>query len=352
MAETALQGPTHFRDFDVHLKLLYKTNLYLGAQGWLALAFLSATVGEPAAAEDLDSAIKAAAEFSPLLTSARSRLEGCAAEVTIARAEGLPTVNGTLRYSKELGKYPGAGDGFAAETSVNIPLFRGGSVRNGVKSSEAQCDASSASISEVESEVTLMLTKAYAEVITNRKIVTLNREAVTNLSAMLEGVQQRLRARDLTRTDVDQAQSRLSLARGRLETALAALESSDAEFQRLTGRKPADLLPLPSISGIPLTADAAIEIAVAENPGVIAARSEAQATRFSLNSAKGDLLPQVYATANSNYGETPQNSLSQGRYAFGTTVGVGMRMSFLREGGKMQRCVQLLRALLRPNSRL
>lgn len=303
-----------------------------GAIGSLLAALMSTAVAMPAMADDLDTAIRAAIDYSPLLTSARSRVDGCAAEVTIARADGLPTVDSTLRYSKELGQNNQSGDGLSIGTSVNVPLFRGGSVRNGVKATEAQCDASSASIGEVESEITLMLARAYAEVIANRRIVALNKETAASLSVMLNGVRERLKARDLTRTDVDQAQSRLSLARGRLEASLATLEASEVEFERLTGKRPEQLAPFPNVLGIPSNPDEAVAIAVGENPGIIAARSEAQATRFSLSSAKGDLLPQVFATANSNYGPASPAGTSTNRYEFGTTVGVGMRMSLFAGG--------------------
>jgi outer membrane protein len=295
---------------------------------------MSTSAAMPAMADDLDSAMRAAVDYSPLLTSARSRVDGCAAEVTIARADGSPTVDGTLRYSKELGQNNQSGDGLSVNTSVNVPLFRGGSVRNGIKATEAQCDASSASIGEVESEVTLMVARAYAEVIANRRIVALNKETAASLSVMLKGVRERLQARDLTRTDVDQAQSRLSLARGRLEASLATLEASEVEFERLTGKRPGQLAPFPLVLGIPVSPDAAVAVAVGENPGIIAARSEAQATRFSLRSAKGDLLPQVFATASSNYGPATPAGTSTNRFEFGTTVGVGMRVS-LFAGGRL-----------------
>lgn len=310
----------------------------IGSRG-LGMALLAAAMPGPVRAEDLETAIRDAVNYSPLLTSARSRVDGCSAELTIARAEGLPTVDGSLRYSKELAQGSQASDGIAVGATVNVPLFRGGSVRNAVKATESQCDASSASIGEVEDEVALTLSKAYADVLANRKIVALNQNALKSLSTMLDGVRQRLQARDLTRTDLDQAQSRVSLARGRLEASLSALESSEVEFERLTGRRPGKLAPFPAVSGIPLTPDAAVEIAISENPGIIAARSEAQSTKFSLNSAKGDLLPQVFATAGSTYAEKPQTLSGTGGLGLGTTVGIGMRMSLFaggRHGAKVR----------------
>jgi outer membrane protein len=238
-----------------------------------------------------------------------------------------------LRYSKALNQGSQTTSGLSVDTSVNIPLYRGGSVRNDIRATEAECAATTVSIGEVEAEVTLSVARAYADVLLNRRIVALNRENVGNLATMLVGVSQRLAVRDLTRTDLNQAESRLSLARGRLETSLAALEASEVEFQRLVGKRPEALEVFPSVSGIPLTPDAAAEVAVSENPGIIAARSEAQSSRYSLSSAKGDLLPQIFATVNSAYSESPAHTAAVNREKFGTTVGVTMRLS-LFEGGR------------------
>lgn len=281
----------------------------------------------------LDTAIAAALAYSPMIVSARSKLDGSEAEVIVSRAAGLPSVDGTVRFSRDLVESQRPGNGLSVDTAVNVPLFRGGSVRNSVLAAQAQRDASSVGIGEVESEIVLAMTRAYADVLRDRQIVELNHANVRNLSAMLQGLRQRLSARDLTRTDVDQAESRLSLARGRLEKALAALEASEVEFHRLTGQRPGPLAPFPHVAGIPMTADAAVDVAVTENPGIIAARSEAEASRFSFNSARGERLPQVFATVNSSYAASPSYTGPDTRDKFGTSVGVSMRMS-LFQGGK------------------
>ena len=283
--------------------------------------------------QTLEDAIAAALAHSPLIVSAQSRLDGSEAEIVVSRAAGLPSVDGTLRYSRDLVQSQRPGNGLTIDTAVNVPIFRGGSVRNSMLAAKAQRDASSVSIGEVETEVILAIAQAYANVLRDREIVALNRENVRNLSTMLQGLRLRLSARDLTRTDVDQAESRLSLAQGRLEMALAALESSEVEYHRLTGSRPIDLAPFPGIAGIPLTADAAVDVAVAENPGIIAARSAAQASRFSFNSARGERLPQVFATVNSSYATSPTYTGPDSREQFGTSVGVSMRMS-LYQGGR------------------
>jgi outer membrane protein len=298
---------------------------------------VAAANAAPVRADSLSNTIQSGLDYSPLIASARSRLDGCEAQLVISRAEGLPSVHGTLRYSKELNQGSQTASGLSIDTAVNIPLYRGGSVRNDIRATEAQCAAATISISEVEAEVTLSVARVYADVLLNRRIVELNRQNVQNLATMLLGVSQRLAARDLTRTDVNQAESRLSLARGRLESSLASMEASEVEFERLVGKRPEALEAFPGVSGIPLTPESAAEVAISENPGIIAARSDTQSSRFSLRSAKGDLLPQLFATVNSSYSESPAHTAAVSPDKFGTTVGVTMRMSLFEGGRKTAR---------------
>lgn len=295
-------------------------------------------IAETAGAQDLPSqtlasAISRAIEHSPTIVSAQSRLDGSEAEIVVSRADGLPSVDGSVRYNYDLGQDQNVGgNGISVSSAINVPLFQGGSVRNSVLAAEAQRDASIIGIAEVESEVILATSRAYLDVLRDRQIVALNRENVRNLSTMLSGLRMRLEARDLTRTDVDQADSRLALAQGRLEVAIATMEASEVEFERLTGSRPDKLAPFPHISGVPLTPDNAVEAAVSENPAIIAARSAAQASRFSLNSAKGERLPQLFATVNNSFASSPSSLGPNNRSQFGTSIGVAMRMSLFAGG--------------------
>lgn len=297
------------------------------------LAIAGTAAAQQLPAHTLSSAISAAVEHSPLIVSAQSRLDGSEAEMVVSRAAGLPSVDGAVRYNHDLGQDQNiGGNGLSVDSTISVPLFQGGTVRNSVRAAEAQRDASIIGVGEVEAEVVLAASNAYADVLRDRQIVMLNRENVENLSTMLSGLRVRLTARDLTRTDVDQAESRLSLGQGRLEMAIAALEASEVEFERLTGSRPGSLAPFPAVSGIPLTADAAVEVAMSENPNIIAARSQAQARRFSFSSTKGERLPRLFATVNNSYATSPSSLGSNNRSQFGTSVGVSMRMSLFAGG--------------------
>lgn len=89
-------------------------------------AFEQETPVQAASVSTLDTAIQAALAYSPMIVSARSRLDGSEAEVIVSRAAGLPSVDGTIRYSRDLVEPQRPGNGLSVDTAVNVPLFRGG----------------------------------------------------------------------------------------------------------------------------------------------------------------------------------------------------------------------------------
>jgi TolC family type I secretion outer membrane protein len=187
---------------------------------------------------------------------------------------------------------------------------------------------------------------AYANVIRDRRIVELSRTNLQSLSTTLDATRARYRARDLTRTDVDQSDARVALARGELESATARLQGSLEELRRLTGFASDNLAPLPEIENLPPTAEMAVAIARDENPQLISARSILEARRHEVRAARGQALPRVSAVVNGNYSDGQPLVTTQPESRFGATVGVSMNMS-LFQGGRVP--AQVRQASLREN---
>ncbi|PMU86865.1 hypothetical protein C1X83_37020, partial [Pseudomonas sp. GP01-A4] len=82
---------------------------------------------------------------------------------------------------------------------------------------------------------------------------------------------------DLTRTDVAQSEARLAIARGQLETAQARLISSRESYIRYVGSAPDALEPPPALPNLPADPDAAVDVALKDNPTLLAAAKASQA---------------------------------------------------------------------------
>src|SRR3546814_9736287 len=101
------------------------------------------------------------------------------------------------------------------------------------------------------------------DVIRDSAIVTLSQANVRALDVNLEATNDRFEVGDLTRTDIAQSESRLAVARSDLRTAEAQLISSRENYVRLGGDTPDDLAPPTQLPNLPVSPDAAVDVAIA-----------------------------------------------------------------------------------------
>src|SRR3546814_17158092 len=72
-------------------------------------------------------------------------------------------------------------------------------------------------------------------------------------------------------------------------------------YVRLFGDTPDDLAPPPPLPNLPVSPDAAVDVAIANNPDIAAARKETQAAAYDVKVARASRLPTVSATAAGGY---------------------------------------------------
>lgn len=311
-------------------------------------AALLAGLGPVAAqADDLRSALLAAYNTNPSLQSARETQRATDEGVPIARADGLPSANVTAQdteYVKQstILSTTGAQRLGSVSGTLNVPLYSGGAVRNAVKAAEIRVDAGKAGLRGTESTVFSTVVGAYMDVILDEAVVRLNRTEVQTLQVNLQATTDRFQIGDLTRTDVAQSQSRLALAQGNLRGAEANLASAREHYIAVVGKAPVSLEPPPPLPGLPTDADEAVEIALAQNPDLIAARERSRAAKSDVGVAGASRLPRLSLFADSLYGNyfgtlsvigsgNSGGSLPQS----GTTADVGIRATIpLYQGGR------------------
>lgn len=269
------------------------------------VAMLLVTV--PAGAETLRDALSAAYENNPTITAARSGQRITDEGVPIARADGLPSINGTVGYSEVLDQSSNSQISpdrtLSAQGQLSVPIYQGGIVRNNIRAAEARVDGGQASLRGTEASVFSQVTAAYMDVLRDEAVVALNRNNVDVLGVNLQATRDRFDIGDLTRTDVAQSESRLALAQGNLRAAEARLIGSRESYIRLVGNVPGDLAPPPPLPGLPASTDAAVETALAENPDLEAAQIEARASGFDVRAARGTRLPRVALTTTGGYSD-------------------------------------------------
>lgn len=256
----------------------------------------------PAMADDLREALTSAYNTNPTLQAARANQRATDEGVPLARARGLPSLQGQASYTKVLRANPNSflitDWSNSIDLSLGVPVYSGGAVKNSIRAAKTRVEAGQEDLRATESGVFSQVVAAYMDVIRDSAIVGLNKSNVEVLEVNLKATSDRFEIGDVTRTDVAQSNSRLALARGDLRTAQANLFASRERYIQVVGKAPTDLQPPPPLPGLPGNADDAVDFALENNPDLIAARERSKAAAFDVKVADAAKLPTVSLSTN------------------------------------------------------
>jgi outer membrane protein len=270
------------------------------------IAATSVSIGLSAAqADTLRDALAQAYATNPTLTGARAGLRAADEDVAIARAKGLPLVNGTASYNEFLKPSQfntiSPRRSFGGGVSGSVPIYQGGLVRNSVRAADARVLAGRANLQGTESDVFTAAVGAYMDVIRDTAIVDLNAGNVRVLETNLQASKDRFEVGDLTRTDVAQSDARLAVSKSQLQAAQAQLDASRESYMRIIGKFPDKLESPPPLPPLPATSDDAVDVAVASNPDLEAARQASRAADYDVGTARAQRMPKLSAFGQGNY---------------------------------------------------
>lgn len=288
----------------------------------MAALLAGAAMLVPAAGADtLREALVKAYGGNPTLTGQRAAQRAQDETVPIARANGLPSaqVSGSLNDNFVRGgnSFTTAERLLQAQGGVTVPVWTGGRVGNAVRAAETRVSAGQAGLRNTEAVVFTDVVAAYNNVLRDEAIVALNTQNVRVLDTNLRASRDRFEVGDVTRTDVAQSEARFRLAQAQLQSAQATLIASRENYVRLVGTPPGTLEPPPPLPNLPTAPDQAVDIALEDNPALIAARRQRDATAFDVRAARATRNPTVGVGLTQNY----FNYL--GSLGAGTGLGVG-----------------------------
>ena len=272
----------------------------------LAAAILLCTsLAVPAQADSLREALVDAYKTSPALQAARADQRAIDEEVPIQRAPGLPNISATANHIEFLRTSPNSFTAPERRLQVGpdfqMPIYSGGAIRNSVKAAKERVKAGQADLRSSESAIFAQVVAAYMDVLRTEALVALSANQVEVLTVNLQATSDRFEIGDLTRTDVAQSQSRLSLAESDLRNAEANLIAARETYIQLVGRAPQDLEPPPPLPGLPDSVGDAVAIALDNNPYLIAARQRVKAAGYDSETAGSGRLPTLGVFASMDY---------------------------------------------------
>jgi outer membrane protein len=297
-------------------------------------------LGAPAQADTLQEALTEAYANNPTLLAARANQRANDENVPIQRAQGLPGVDATATYTEFVKK---SSNSFTSPDRVLqvgpdlvVPVYSGGAIKNSIRAAKGRVEAGQADLRATESSLFSRVVAAYMDVLLGEAVTSLRANQVDVLGVNLEATSDRFEIGDLTRTDVAQSQARLALARGDFRNAEANLISARETYIQLVGDAPVDLQPPPPLPGLPQDVQSAVEIALQNNPDLIADTDRAKAAGYDTEVAGSGRLPNLSVFAGGAYtdyigtlgGGAPGISQSE------TTANAGVRLSIpIFQGG-------------------
>ena len=121
--------------------------------------------------KDLDSCLRQAEENHPAIRAARAKLVADLAKITVARSEGMPSLDAMASLSRN--GYPNQGlssihqSVITAGVTLNLPIFDGFTRTYRIRGAQAQVEQSEAQLQEITSQALAEVVKAHADALTS-----------------------------------------------------------------------------------------------------------------------------------------------------------------------------------------
>lgn len=268
---------------------------------------------EQRTAEALKDILARAYTESPTLRAEREVLRQQYEEVAQAESNRRPIINadGGVTWVHNNTDPDIGGDDSNVGSDVGISgrqyLYRGGRTLAEIEQQLRLSDAAIEAYNNVTQSTFLDVVTAAMDIQRDRATIDLTEQNRAVIARQLQTVSRSFEVGELTRTDVAQAEARLSGAEADLVAAKAAYSSSLARFRQFAGQEGENLEITGEDVDLPLPASVADaeQRAEAEHPAILAARESQNAATKGVDLAKGALLPDVYLAGSYDYDRDP-----------------------------------------------
>jgi outer membrane protein len=285
----------------------FRISPILGAS-LLALAMVPSGASS-LSAETLESALARAYTNNPLINATRAGVRATDENVPRALAGYRPQLSATADVGRSwtqrslLGQTTSSANTSAGiGLQVNQNIYDGNRTANSVRQAETQVLGARYQLDATVQQTLFEGAQVYMNVLRDTAILNLQRNNVEVLDEQLRQTQDRFEVGEVTRTDVAQSQATLAASRSQVSLAEANLRASIAQYRRIIGVQPRQLSAGRAPDRmIPANLDAAVAIALEENPSVAVARFNFDAAELQVKIAEGALLPTLGVSASVNH---------------------------------------------------
>ncbi|OYW48918.1 MAG: hypothetical protein B7Y36_03900 [Novosphingobium sp. 28-62-57] len=269
-----------------------------------------ASADSPPPVTRLEQALALAYDANPNLLAQRGVLRSTDALYPGARSAYGPQVSVEGRHTfswdrtqLQSGNYA-AIDGFASTATLIFtqPLFSFGRRFASEQSALAQIELGRNQLRLTEAQTMLSVIRDYVFLQRDRAVAEISEENLELLSRQLSASSARFKVREVTSTDLQQVETRVSLGRAQLLNAQGNVGASQSRFVQSIGALPGTLSAPPPLDPGVATLDEAYVIAEAESPLIQAAQAREKVSRAELAAARAEQYPSVSMQSTGGYG--------------------------------------------------
>lgn len=300
-------------------------------------------------AQSLQSALSQAYSSNPTLNAQRAGTRANDETVSQALSGYRPSISANASISAERDftktlqgnrtrdtRFPRS-----ADIKVTQNLFNGFRTANSVRAAEAGVLGQRETLRDTEQAVLLNAVTAYMNVLRDAALLNLQKNNVEVLEEQLKQTRDRFNVGEVTRTDVEQANSSLATAQSQRVAADAQLKNSIAFYRQIIGSQPKKLQPVKVPKLLPRNQNSAIQSGLANHPAVTSALHGVDQAAMQVKVAEGALYPTLNAQGSFSHGyEAPGSKM-----ATSASIGAFLSVPIYSGGGdysKIRQAKELL----------
>ena len=311
---------------------------------WPLLTLLAGPVlfggAHDVAGQTLEDALVAAYLTNPNLEAQRAALRATDELVPQALDGWRPTlgVDSGVAYN-DIDSSIG-GDNFTSTSNsltLDQELYSGGETVANTERAERLVRLERARLQAIEQDVLLDAVTVYTNLLAAQAVLDFAIQNESRLTRQLQATRDRFEVGEVTRTDVAQAEARLSGATADRVQAEGALSVAEADYRRVINQEPGTLVVPQPLGALPANELEAQQLSEVANPNIVAAQFDLAAARSEVDVARSALLPRLSVRGELTYTDDPTATLEWRRDAI---VGANLRVPLYQGGGEYARVRQ------------
>lgn len=177
----------------------------------------------------------------------------------------------------------------------DYPLYTGGRKQLSIDAAQDGIDAAEANVQDINNQTILTAVSMHAAITRDTALIQLQQDEQRALDQAQRDTALRLKAGEVTKTDLAQATARQAQGTAAIQRAQANLQIDQAKYFQLTGQQAKDIEPINNIPSVPADLNNAYQL-LEQTPALAQARLQVKAAEKQLSLNEHEAYPSLKVT--------------------------------------------------------